>query len=73
MESITVDNVSEIINQPEYVFFFYRQMVWSLSKIKPMILELKEETDKIKFYVIDIDENDELCSVKSQVLHICLI
>ena len=64
MESITVDNVSEIINQPEYLlFYFTAKWCGPCQRIKPMILELKEglKTDKIKFYVIDIDENDELC------------
>ena len=64
MESITVDNVSEIINQPEYLlFYFTAKWCGPCQRIKPMILELKEglKTDKIKFYMIDIDENDELC------------
>ena len=64
MEYITEDNIREIINQPEYLlFYFTAKWCGPCQKIKPMILKLKEglNTDKIKFYMIDIDDNDELC------------
>jgi thioredoxin 1 len=64
MENITEDNIREIINQPEYLlFYFTAKWCGPCQKIKPMILKLKEglNTDKIKFYMIDIDDNDELC------------
>ena len=64
MESITEDTIREIINQPEYLlFYFTAKWCGPCQKIKPMIIKLKEglETDKIKFYMIDIDENDDLC------------
>lgn len=64
MECITEDNIREIINQPEYLlFYFTAKWCGPCQKIKPMILKLKEglNTDKIKFYMIDIDDNDELC------------
>lgn len=64
MENITEENVSEIINQEEYLlFYFTAKWCGPCQRIKPMILELKEglKTDNIKFYMIDIDENDDLC------------
>lgn len=64
MEMITTDNVREIIEQPEYLlFYFTASWCGPCQKIKPLVLKLKEglESDSIKFYMIDIDENDELC------------
>jgi thioredoxin 1 len=64
MDEITEDNISDILNQSEYLLFYFTA-TWCgpCQTIKPMILKLKEglQTDKIKFYLIDIDENDELC------------
>ena len=63
MENITSENISQVINQDEYLLFYFTA-TWCgpCQKIKPMILKLKEglHTDKIKFYMIDIDENDEI-------------
>ena len=64
MEEITEDNISDILNQSNYLlFYFTAKWCGPCQKIKPMILKLKEglETDKVKFYMIDIDENDDLC------------
>jgi len=64
MEEVTEDNIRDIINQDEYLlFYFTAKWCGPCQAIKPMILKLKEGllTDKIKFYLIDIDENDELC------------
>ena len=64
MEEITDDNIREIINQEEYLlFYFTAQWCGPCQKIKPMILKLKEglKTEKVKFYMIDIDDNDDLC------------
>lgn len=64
MDMITTDNVREIIEQPEYLlFYFTASWCGPCQKIKPLVLKLKEglESDSIKFYMIDIDENDELC------------
>ena len=64
MDMITTDNVREIIEQPEYLlFYFTASWCGPCQKIKPLVLKLKEglESDFIKFYMIDIDENDELC------------
>ena len=64
MENITGENISQIISQEEYLlFYFTAKWCGPCQKIKPMILKLKEglQTDKIKFYMIDIDENNELC------------
>jgi len=64
MEEITEDNISEILNQDNYLlFYFTAKWCGPCQTIKPMLLKLKEglTTDKIKFYMIDIDENDDLC------------
>tara|TARA_B100000900_G_scaffold353151_1_gene321159 strand:- start:10 stop:321 length:312 start_codon:yes stop_codon:yes gene_type:complete len=69
MECITEDNISSVINQDEYLlFYFTAKWCGPCQTIKPMIVKLQEglNTDKIKFYMIDIDENDELCD-KCQV------
>ena len=64
MELITEDNIRQVIQQEEYLlFYFTAKWCGPCQKIKPMILKLKDglQTDKIKFYLIDIDENDDLC------------
>jgi thioredoxin 1 len=64
MEEINEDNINQILNQSEYLlFYFTAKWCGPCQKIKPMILKLKDglQTDKIKFYMIDIDENDDLC------------
>lgn len=64
MDTITPDNVREIIEQPEYLlFYFTASWCGPCQKIKPLVLKLKEglQNDTIKFYMIDIDENNELC------------
>ena len=64
MEEVTEDTIRQIINQPEYLlFYFTAKWCGPCQKIKPMILKLKEglKTEKVKFYMIDIDDNDDLC------------
>ena len=64
MECINCDNVKTIIEQPEYLlFYFTAKWCGPCQKIKPMIIKLMEGLDstKIKFYMVDIDENDNLC------------
>lgn len=64
MELITEDNIRQVIQQEEYLlFYFTAKWCGPCQKIKPMIIKLQEglQTDKIKFYLIDIDENDDLC------------
>ena len=64
MECITEDNVKQIIEQSEYLlFYFTASWCGPCQKIKPQIIKLKEglKTNNIKFYMIDIDENDTLC------------
>lgn len=64
MEQITSENVSQIINQPEYLLFYFTAS-WCApcQRIKPMLIKLQEglETNKLKMYMVDIDTNDELC------------
>tara|TARA_B100001057_G_C22853603_1_gene951920 strand:+ start:605 stop:916 length:312 start_codon:yes stop_codon:yes gene_type:complete len=64
MELITEENIREIINQEEYLlFYFTAKWCGPCQTIKPMILKLQEglQTTNIKFYMIDIDHNDDLC------------
>lgn len=64
MESITTENIKQIIEQPEYLlFYFTASWCGPCQKIKPMIQQLQEglQTNNIKFYMIDIDENETLC------------
>jgi len=64
MDDITPENVRDIIAQEEYLlFYFTAKWCGPCQTIKPMILKLKEglQTDNVKFYMIDIDENDDLC------------
>lgn len=64
MESITEETISQIINQPEYLlFYFTASWCGPCQRIKPMILKLQEglQTNRIKFYTVDIDTNDDLC------------
>jgi len=64
MEEITEDTIRGIINLPNYLlFYFTASWCGPCQKIKPMILQLKEglQTDNVKFYLVDIDENDDLC------------
>ncbi len=64
MELITEENIRDIINQEEYLlFYFTAKWCGPCQTIKPMIIKLQEglRTNQIKFYMIDIDENDDLC------------
>ena len=64
MELITEENIRDIINQEEYLlFYFTAKWCGPCQTIKPMIITLQEglKTNQIKFYMIDIDENDGLC------------
>jgi thioredoxin 1 len=64
MNKITPENIRTIINQADYLlFYFTAKWCGPCQKIKPMILQLKEglTSDNVKFYIVDIDDNDELC------------
>ena len=64
MECINCDNVKTIIEQPDiFTFYFTAKWCGPCQKIKPMIIKLMEglDSNKIKFYMVDIDENDDLC------------
>tara|TARA_Y100000389_G_scaffold164394_1_gene168059 strand:- start:355 stop:666 length:312 start_codon:yes stop_codon:yes gene_type:complete len=66
MDEIREDNISDILKQSEYLlFYFTAKWCGPCQTIKPMILKLKEglQSDKIKFYLVDIDENDDLCEI----------
>ena len=64
MEEITNSNIGNIINQSEYLLFYFTA-TWCgpCQTVKPMILKLKAglNTNNIKFYQIDIDKNEDLC------------
>ena len=63
MESITEETIGQIINQPEYLlFYFTASWCGPCQKIKPMIKKLSDglDADKCEVYMVDIDENDEL-------------
>ena len=65
MEEITEDNVRDIINQDEYLlFYFTAKWCGPCQKIKPLIEKLSEWSDpsKLEIYLIDIDENDNIAS-----------
>ena len=64
MECISGDDCFMKLDNDSYIFFYFTaKWCGPCQKIKPMILKLKDglQTDKIKFYMIDIDENDDLC------------
>ena len=65
MEEITEDNISDILNQSNYLlFYFTAKWCGPCQKIKPLIEKLSEGADssKLEIYLIDIDENDDIAS-----------
>ena len=65
MECILDNNCSEILDKDCYLLFYFTA-TWCkpCQRIKPMIEKLSNGLDKstIIFYMIDIDENDEICN-----------
>ena len=64
MDNVTEDNLSDIINQECYMlFYFTASWCGPCQQIKPLIMKLYEglESKNIKFYIVDIDNNDKLC------------
>ena len=63
MEEIRNNDISNLADK-ECLLLFYFTASWCgpCQKIKPMLIKLAEGLDnsKIKFFMIDIDENDEI-------------
>ena len=63
MEEIKENDLSVVSNK-KCLLLFYFTASWCgpCQKIKPMLIKLAEGLDnsKIKFFMIDIDENDEI-------------
>ena len=63
MEELNDNDVSNL-NDKECLLLLYFTASWCLpcQKIKPMLIKLAEGLDKLKieFFMIDIDENDEI-------------
>ena len=63
MEEITEDNISDILNQSNYLlFYFTAKWCGPCQRIKPLLKKISDGADasKLKVYMIDIDDNDEI-------------
>ena len=61
MEQITSENVAQIINQPEYLlFYFTASWCGPCKRIYPQIEELYKNLNKdlIKIYKLDVDDEE---------------
>ena len=71
MEQLNDNNKNTILEQSEYLlFYFTASWCQPCQKIKPNIIKLANglTSNNIKFYMIDIDSNDELteiCKIES--------
>ena len=59
------DTISEILNDCDNYLFFYFSATWCgpCKKLLPLVEEIdnRNTNDKLKFYYVNIDENDKLC------------
>ena len=60
MESITIDNVGEIINQPEYLlFYFTAKWCGPCQRVKPWFMKRFESMpENVNLILVDADEGD---------------
>ena len=64
MNSITDENITEILEKDEYLFFYFSASWCGPCKsLLPLIEELnnRNTNEKLVFYYVNIDENDKLC------------
>ena len=60
------DTISDILNDCDSYLFFYFSATWCgpCKHLLPLVEEIdnRNTNDKLKFYYVNIDENDKLCS-----------
>ena len=64
MKSITENDISFMKDKECYIlFYFTAKWCGPCQKIKPLLEKLSEGSDptKLEIYMVDIDENDDLC------------
>ena len=65
MNNISDENITEILEKDEYLFFYFSAS-WCgpCKKLLPLVEELnnRNTNDKLIFYYVNIDENEKLCS-----------
>tara|TARA_B100000900_G_scaffold416255_1_gene450612 strand:+ start:7566 stop:7886 length:321 start_codon:yes stop_codon:yes gene_type:complete len=66
MINTTDENISEILEDCDNYLFFYFSATWCgpCKRLLPLVeeLETRNTNDKLKFYYVNIDENEKLCS-----------
>lgn len=65
MNTITDENINNILEKEEYLFlYFSASWCGPCKKLLPLVEELnnRNTNDKLIFYYVNIDENEKLCS-----------